>query len=93
MWRRKDISKFGLLFIPGLPSDSPHQKTVEKIKENAERSRLECRARGVIDSSTELVTESSKPETPLIDRLEEFVLDESLTTKEPNIGTFPCEYE
>jgi len=34
----------------------------------------------------------TRPEEPLIDRLEEFVLDESLVSGEPNVAPFPPEY-
>jgi len=80
----------------GLPADSPHLKTVEKIKAKAESSRLESRSRAVVSNTSKygLATEFTKPEKQLLDRLDEFVYDESLTTKEPNlVRPFPCDFK
>lgn len=41
----------------------------------------------------EAVLKLTRPEEPLIDRLDDFVLDESLVSGEPNVARFPPEYK
>jgi hypothetical protein len=56
---------------------------------------IECRAQILIqqrldeDGEEENLFKYSRPEKPLCDRLDEYVLDESLVSKKPNVMTVP----
>lgn len=59
-------------------------------------SALECRAQAVLALEKErggedLSIKMTRPKEPLEDRLDTFVLDESLVSGEPNVARFPPE--
>lgn len=64
-----------------------------------ESSALESHAQAVLasinpdDKDQETALRLTRPEEPLVERLDEFVLDESLVSGEPNVAQFPPEFK
>lgn len=88
----KDICHF-----IGLAKDSPCQDVIKTTLTYIESASLESHAQAILarvnpEELEKQEAKLSRPEKPLIDRLEEFVLDESLVSGEPNVAHFPPEY-
>jgi len=81
-----------------VPKTSPCYRLIGINKDKIQSSVLQCKARAIL-SNTEGAEDATaafklkRPKELLIDRLDQYVLDESLVSGEPNIAIFPPEYE
>lgn len=71
---------------------------IAEVESYAKSESIECRAQLVLAGINETddvdsVLKLRRPKEPLIERLNEFVLDESLVSGEPNVAVFPPEFQ
>jgi hypothetical protein len=85
-----------ILSYEGLPPDSPYLDLAKKTRQYIEGSSVECRAQAILSKANEerrgegdSSFKMTRPKEPLVDRLDEFILDESLVSGEPNVAPFP----
>jgi hypothetical protein len=91
------VQRFLIMYSdnPGLPSDSNYIELAKANSAYCEAAIIECRAQILIqqkleeDGEDENLFKYSRPEKPLCERLDEYVLDESLITKKPNVMEVP----
>jgi signal recognition particle subunit SRP68 len=82
----------------GLAKDSPCQNLIKTTLAYIDSASLESHAQATLArvDPEELEKQEAKltrPEKPLVDRLDDFVLDESLISGEPNVAKFPPDYK
>lgn len=73
---------------------------IKKTLAYTESAALESHAQSILakmnpdeKEKQEAVLKLTRPEEPLIERLDEFILDESLVSGEPNVANFPPDYK
>ncbi|CAG7668630.1 unnamed protein product [Allacma fusca] len=79
------------------PTDKNLLDNIAKAQSYAKSASIECRAQIVLagvndDDDVDSVLKLRRPKEPLIDRLNDFVLDESLVSGEPNVAVFPPDF-
>jgi signal recognition particle subunit SRP68 len=80
------------------PTEKNLLENIAKAQSYAKSASIECRAQIVLsdvndDEDVDSVLKLRRPKEPLIDRLNEFVLDESLVSGEPNVAVFPPDFK
>jgi len=84
--------------LKGLPGNSPFRGIVKETEEHIKSSLLVCRAQAILSGANESGGDGEgsmkmcRPKEPLIDRLDSYVLDESLLSGEPNVAQFPPDF-
>jgi len=81
--------------LKGIPADSPYVALAKKQIAFCEAGAIEAKAQAFIQrkldesGGDEDIFRFSRPEAPLSDRLDEYILDESLSSKTPNVMVVP----
>lgn len=82
-----------------VPSNSPFVELIKKTRAYIDGASVECRAQAILSNANDerrgegdFSFKMSRPVEPLVDRLDEFILDESLVSGEPNVAPFPPKF-
>jgi signal recognition particle subunit SRP68 len=80
-----------------LPASSPFKKHVKETEEHIQSSLLVCSAQATLSNASEVGAgegsmKMSRPKEPLAERMDEYILDESLLTPQPNLAVFPPDF-